>query len=224
MVGQSTRKVDGGRIKEIPEINGCIEVRMRFISNTKVWVATIHGNGGGTYVPSTANADLLFTALATPWTTRLANFIHPNCSFMGVTVRDMTKRDNAEFDSTGAPHVGIATGDEMPADVTAVLTENIAKRGRGAKGRIYLSGWAENANAANGQMDPTVQTALNGLGTDWLAAMSAQGIPAVVAKPARQEYLGVTGTSHPARDAGMEPVTGYSCRDREWDTQRRRGA
>jgi hypothetical protein len=110
----------------------------------------------------------------------------------------------------------------MPENNAIVLTENIAARGRGAKGRVFLGGWAQNADVTVGGISTTVQTALGALGTAWANALTAQSLTPCVAQVARQQYQGVTGTIHAARGATHTNVTSYTCRDLIWDTQRRR--
>jgi hypothetical protein len=107
--------------------------------------------------------------------------------------------------------------------VAAVLTEQIAARGRGLKGRVFLGGWDVGADAGNGIIAPAAVTAINNYGTAVFSAISAAQLTPCVAQPARQTYLGLTGTTHPARVAASVFVTSYTCRDNKWDTQRRRG-
>jgi hypothetical protein len=110
----------------------------------------------------------------------------------------------------------------MPENISAVLTENVTVRGRGAKGRVYLAGWANNADAGNGTILPALQTALNAFGTAIFNGITGAGFTPCVAKVARQAYTGVTGTPHLARAATYAVVSTYVCRDLVWDTQRRR--
>ena len=110
-----------------------------------------------------------------------------------------------------------------------MLTENLASRGRGLKGRMYLAGWVQSTDVTVGGISATVQTAINAMGTAWMNALNAQSLTPCVAQAPRNAYIGYTGTSHAARgSAGPPPVgthvavTSYVCRDLVWDTQRRR--
>jgi hypothetical protein len=67
-----------------------------------------------------------------------------------------------------------------------------------------------------------VQTAIKTMGSAWLSAINSNGVGACINQPARQQYVGFTGTTHPARPAGHPIVLSYTCRDLVWDTQRRR--
>jgi hypothetical protein len=88
---------------------------------------------------------------------------------------------------------------------------------------VYLPGFSVAADTGTGVISTPCQLALNNLGTDWMANLLAASLTACVAKPARQEYLGTTGALHPARGSSTIDVSSYTCRDTEWDTQRRRG-
>jgi hypothetical protein len=142
--------------------------------------------------------------------------------FNNVFVRDMTNFTNPVFVGTGTAVAGTGGAVAMPENNAIVLTENIAARGRGAKGRVFLGGWAQNADVTVGGISGTVQTALNALGTAWANALSGQSLTPCVAQVARQQYQGVTGTVHAQRNAGHVNVSSYTCRDLIWDTQRRR--
>jgi hypothetical protein len=110
----------------------------------------------------------------------------------------------------------------MPVNVALVLTENLNVRGRGAKGRAYLAGWATNADAGGGVAAAAVGTAMNAFGTAVFNAITSAGFTPAVAKPARAAYTGYTGTPHLARAASYATVTTYVARDNIWDSQRRR--
>ena len=103
------------------------------------------------------------------------------------------------------------------------LTEQIAARGKGLKGRLYLAGWTVAADGGTGAITAAAQTAVNQFGSDLLAAISGQSLVPCIAQVARAQYQGITGTVHPARSASHVTVTSFICKDLEWDTQRRRG-
>ena len=88
---------------------------------------------------------------------------------------------------------------------------------------LYIGGFSQSAIATTGLLQATTQTKLNNLGSDWMANMLAAGLTVCVAKPKRQEYVGLTGALIPARDATSIDVSSIVCRDLEFDTQRRRG-
>jgi hypothetical protein len=223
MVGQSQRKVDGGRIAGIAEIQNAIEVIMRFTAvNGKTGSIRTYGQNEGAFVSSQAMANQLYNAISGHWTTRFNALMH-TITFLNLSVRDMTVSTNPEWVSNVAPVSIGGTSSAMPPDVSLVLTAQCNERGRGANGRLYVFGWNVTADQGNGQATTAAQTALTGFGSDLMLELNAVALSAAVAKPQRQEYIGLTGASHAARNAHLAQVVAYSCRDLEWDTQRRRG-
>lgn len=220
----SQRKLDGGRIPGPAAIQNCIHIRLFFqLPNQKVVSTAFYGQSQGSFNPSVAIANQLFDQIKANWTTRLAGLMSSATHFTGLSVRDMTSVTNAEFFSTTAQVSGAGTDIAMPADAAAVLTVEGVERGRGSKGRMYFPGWTVLANAAGGQISATAQTSLNGFASDLRAAMNSVALQWCVAKPARQEYTGLTGALHPARSAHTADAPSCVVRDLEWDTQRRRG-
>ena len=96
------------------------------------------------------------------------------------------------------------------------------------KGRIYLGGFATNADAGGGIPSPAAVTGMQGFATGLFNALSAQGLTASVGQPPRNSYMGVTGTTHAQRGSlnpstGTHiPVTSYTFTDQRWNSQRRR--
>ena len=220
---QSTRKVDAGRIPGKFAISGGVEIRLDFFGPSgQAAHIMLHGRNPGTVAVDSALANSLLASLGSAWATHIGIYVPTDCALGSCQVRDMSSADNAPFLSTGSGQQGTSTSPLLPLDVALVLTESIDKRGRGAKGRVYLPYWAANADAGNGLALPAVKTAMDGMGIDWKAAIQGAGLTPAVAKPARREYIGVTGTLHLERTASMATVMTYTCRDLHWDTQRRR--
>jgi hypothetical protein len=192
-------------------------------TNFKPWSSVIHGKNSGSFVPSVAAANSVFTALASPWSSRVGSFVGTDTKFNSVVIRDMTDATFPEFESTDAAFAGISGGTDLPMDVAVVVTEVTTTRGRGARGRIYLAGWTAAAMSATGTITPPLQTALNSMGTDWFGTLASLSLTPCVAKVHRQAYTGLSGAQHPDRPATSADVTAYVCRDLEFDTQRRRG-
>lgn len=223
-IATSQRAVDGGRIKGPAACPAVVEVVMRFtLPNQK----TAHVGCHGHYTTPPANmqslADALYVSLKGAWSTNLGGLMATTTLFTGLSARDMTAITNPAFEAAGASVAGTGPGIPMPPDVSGVLTENVTTRGRGAKGRMYIPGWSVDADAAGGQMTDATKTSLDAFGTALFNALTTQTLTPCVAKVARQAYIGLDGTNHPARTATFAPVTSYVCKDLEWDTQRRRG-
>lgn len=219
----SVKKKDAGRIPGPANVPSVIEVRMQFsLPNSKVIYSTLHG--AYTTPPSNMQslATALYGSLSSAWGSNIGAYMANATSFTSVWVRDMTNFTNPVYQGTGAAVVGTGGTVAMPENAAIVLTENVAARGRGIKGRVFLGGWAQNADVTTGGISGTVQTALNALGTAWANALTAQSLTPCVAQVARQQYQGVTGTVHAQRAASHVNVSTYTCRDTVWDTQRRR--
>lgn len=223
-MAQSTRKTDAGRIPGPAAVPAVIEIAQFFaLPNGKTIRNVFHGHY--TSPPSNMQtlASALFTSLSNAWSSNLGALMSPQTSFTQVQVRDMTAPQNPVYFGTGTAVAGSGTGNAMPPQSAAVLTENVNARGRGAKGRVYLGGWTVGADGGGGLLAAATQTAINAYGTAVANAISAQTLTPAVAKVARQAYTGFTGTSIPARGATWLQVNSYTCRDLLWDTQRRRG-
>lgn len=222
----SVKKKDGGRIAGPANVPAVIEIRCQVqLPNNKASFWTVHGFY--TVVPPSMSvlANSLFTGISTAWSTSLASFMPPQTLFQNVLIRDMTSFLNPIFIGTGTAVPGTSPGTNaiMPVEVAAVITESIATRGKGMKGRIFLGGWATNADGGNGVIATALMTGLTSFGSSLFSAISGQSLTPCVAQVARQQYAGITGTVHPARTANHVNVTTYAPRDNLWDSQRRRG-
>jgi len=222
----STKKKDAGRIPGPANIPNVVEIRVQFMmTNSKPASIFFHGYNGGTAVVGQSMANTLWGSISSAWNTNLASLAAagpPAAQLQNVYIRDMTSYTNPVFVGTGTAILGTSASPSMPANVAAVLTENINARGRGAKGRVYLPCWATNADGGGGVMTGAAQTAVNAFGTAIYNGIGAVNLTPCVANPARAQYQGVTGTVHAARSATHTNINSYTCRDTIWDTQRRR--
>lgn len=223
-IPQSQKKIDGGRIKGPANVRNVVEIQ-GFIALPNTKMSTFKVYGAYTTAPTTlpAIAQALFTSISSAWGTNLAQYMHTQTSFQKVGVRDMASYLNPISIGTGTAVAGSSASPAMPSGAAIVMTENIASRGKGLKGRNYLGGWATNADAGAGLINSAVQTAINAFGTAVFNAITAQNLQPCVAQVARQQYVGITGTTHAARIDGHVNVTTYTCSDLLWDAQRRRG-
>jgi hypothetical protein len=187
----------------------------------------------GTYTtaPNTATmATALWSSISSAWSTNMASQMATSTVFQNVYVRDMANPNNIVSVGTGTFIAGSSASPAMAPGAALVITEQVASRGRGLKGRIYMGGWATNADAAGGVPSSTAITAMNGFCTALWSAITGQSLTPCVAQPPRAAYLGYTGTSHPARGS-TNPNTGthiplqtngYTFTDQRWNSQRRR--
>ena len=137
----SVKKKDGGKIPGPANVPSVIEIAMVFsLPNSKLARNVVHA--AYTVVPPNMQtlANALFTSISSAWGTRLGTLMSTGTTFQNVQVRDMTSFTNPIFISTGTAVPGTGSGTPMPADAAIVLTEQIASRGKGLKGRVYLAG------------------------------------------------------------------------------------
>lgn len=219
----SVRKKDGGKIPGPANVPGVLEIKFIVqLPNQKM----VSGSFNGYTVTPPANLQTLasgfFTSISGAWSSNLALYMATQTVFTRVELRDMTSYLNPVYIGTGAGIPGTSASPAMPVANAIVLTENIAARGKGLKGRVFLGGWATNADAGSGLILGAVQTAINAFGTAVFNAISTQTLVPCVPQPARQQYQGLTGTVHAARGASHVNVTTYTCANLIWDTQRRR--
>lgn len=220
----SVRKKDGGRIPGAQAVGNMIEVRVVYsAANGKT--NSFKFAGHYTTVPADMQtlAGNIWTGLSSAWSTNLAPHMVAAVSLQRVEVRDMSLTLNPVFIGTGAPIAGTAAGPALPPDMAIVLTENVRARGRGLKGRMYLSGFDVTADAGNGVIAAATQAAVNNFGTALFNLLTAQTLAPAVAQVHRAAYIGLTGTQHSERLATFVLVSSYASEDTEWDTQRRRG-
>ncbi len=178
------------------------------------------------FQPTVTIANSMFTALTTGASFGpFAGFIAPSWSIAGVELLDIRSPTGIPVRSTSTAVPGTSTGIALPGEVAAVVTLHTNSRGRSGRGRMFVPGWASNALGAGDVIAAAAVTALaNWAGTNVTGMFTAAGGTWVLALPARAAYVSpVTGTSHPARDAGSLPITGLVVRDNHWDSQRRRG-
>lgn len=221
----SIRAKDGGKIPGPADVPSVIEIVCSGqLPNQKRWHFAFHG--AYTAVPPNlqSTADALFSAISSAWSTHLATLMHTQTTFANVSIRDMTTHVNPIYVSVGTAVNGTSPSPAMPPENAIVLTENVNVRGRGAKGRVYISGWTTDADASAGLISAATQDAVNQFGTAVQNAINAQSLVPCIAQVARQQYQGLTGSVHPSRGATHASVTSYVCQDLQWDTQRRRGS
>jgi hypothetical protein len=219
----STKKSDGGRAKGAQNVSNVIEIRVQFqLPNTKLSSWITHGSYSTPPANLQALATALFGSISSAWGTNIAPYCPPQTLLQNVFVRDMTNYTTPVYVGTGTAVAGSSASIAMPMGAAIVITENLSIRGRGAKGRIFLGGFATNADAGNGVIAAALVTAAAAFCTALYNAITAQSLTPCLAQVPRNAYTGVTGTVHAQRNAGHPSITAYSLRDNLWDSQRRR--
>jgi hypothetical protein len=141
-------------------------------------------------------------------------------TFLRVSLRDMRTANLAEVDSTGAQITGAAGIDQLPPQTAAVITLRTLKAGKSFRGRIYMPGFGEEANDADGAIATAVMTSL-GIFAGTLPTVYTGGLQLAVAS---RQVVDRTPTGNCAvlKASQITPVTNALVRDTRWDTQRRR--
>lgn len=220
----SQRKIDGGHIKGAQPCANVAEIKCVGTSaNGKRQSFTVHGSFSAASPVNQTLANTLWTSISTAWNSNLAPQMVPATTFSAIELRDMTVPTNPVFIGTGTALAGTGTPPAVAPENAIVLTEDVTMRGRGLKGRVFLGGWANSADAGNGTISALASAAATGFANALFAAISGAGLTPCVAQLPRQSYTGLTGTVHAARSPAHPAVSTYRLRNNEWDIQRRRG-
>lgn len=153
----------------------------------------------------------------------LAAFLPTTVSLLRTEIQDIRSAGMTPVASTGASTPGTSASPALPSEVALVMTLRTARIGAQFRGRMYMPGWATNAIGAGDVAAAAAVTALQNFANNISTGISAGGGQWALLQPERQEYLGVTGTLHPARAANALPISATVVRDNHWDSQRRRG-
>lgn len=216
---------DGGAIGGPKIVPSCAQIVLRWTQESgKPAHNILYGRYSGAFSGTVAQANAIFAALSagSAWV-GIQGSINVNTSFAGVGIRDVNSPNAVEIDSTTAAVPGTQTGLSLPNEVAIVVSLRTAFSGRANRGRMYLPGWGIGALSAGNLILAALVTNLNVWAATIGPALAAQGYTWVLGQPARQAYIGTTGTSHPARPAQSTPITQALVRDNHWDSQRRRG-
>lgn len=215
---------DGGAIGGKVQVPQCAQIILQWsLEGGKIAENVLYGRYAGGFAGSQAQADAIHSALGTgaQWTA-LAAHLAPSTLFGNVAIRDVNTPDNGLISGSGSGKPGTSTGTALPAETAVVITKRTAKAGPAFRGRLYLSGFATTALGTGNVVAAPALTAINAWAATIANALLASGYTHVLGLKARQEYLGSTGTLHPARPAQSIDVTSMAG-DNHWDTQRRRG-
>jgi hypothetical protein len=219
----STKKHDAGRIPGAYIIPNCVEIGVVWgLPNARGGHSFFHGGNAGSTVVNVGLANTLMASLVSAFNANLASFIATDASLSYLWVRDMSLTTNPSINTTLSGAAGTSASNAMPAQNAIVVSEKSTQRGRGANGRAYIPGWADNANAGGGVIAPALVTAFGTFCTAWFSGIGAAGLTPALAKPARNAYTGYSGAEHAERAASWVQVQEYYLRNNVFDTQRRR--
>jgi hypothetical protein len=169
-----------------------------------------------------AKADAISAIYKTAFTASThAAAVWTGVGLQTVSTRDMSSNENAWYVGAGAPVAGTSASNPLPAATSLCVSTLTGKRGRSFNGRIYLWGWTEDANDAQG--GATAVQAENGRQFIVSAGgnmFGSHGLnPSVLSRfstPPGQQ------TAIERNPPLLTPITAYVMKDLRWDVQRRR--
>lgn len=204
----------------------CMEVRIDYgLPDGKTAHNVMHARFPSTYPGTVALANAFKTAIAGLYTSSaLATSLNINIMLNAVALRDLSVL-NALYilSSTAAQAIGSDTGQALPLEVAAVLTQRTALSGPGGRGRIYLTGFTTSTLAVGNVISAACFNQLGQYAAGLAGIFTTQGVTQCLALPSRVGYTGSTGRVHPPRAAQTQDVVRTEVRDNHWDSQRRRG-
>src|SRR5262245_11347538 len=182
---------DPGAVGGPVQVPSCVQVVFNWgQEDAKQAHNVLYGLYGGGFVPTSAIADTLTSALSTgaAWTA-LAGFLATSTQFIGVTLRDVNVPNQPLVPNTVAGPLGTSVSAPLPNEVAAVVTLRTAKTGRQFRGRSYIPGFATNALGTGNVIAPAAVTALNNWAQTWKGALSASGLTLVLGLKKRNAYV-----------------------------------
>lgn len=225
-------QTDLGKLPGPIFIDNVVAVRLIWkLANNKQASNILHYSFSGTLALSQSSVDSTFPNILTALSgSGMRPFMTSKASLTAMGMRDLSHIPDSPFGHgewiSSIP--GLAgsdtTGDPLPAGTAFVVSLQTGKAGQANRGRVYLPGWSETGNDANGTPVTGVQDGAVAFIIAVHAALHTFTpiLTPCIAHPARAAYTGRAGAVHPARDAGFEPVGGTTKKDAIWDSQRLR--
>ena len=217
-------------------IANCIQVKLGTSVAGQGAYNILHFQKAGSQTIDQADAEAIGNASHTAWLANMAPQCATNVAMGHSSVRDLTAPNQPEFiDTVPAVTGSSATPETLPAATALVVTIRTGLSGKSFRGRVYVTGFSEAANDANGLATGAAGDAALGFISDFADAMGALGFTlGVASRPANASTL-VRRTGLPNGDiveevlstttqkaGGIAPFTSLQVRDLRWDTQRRR--
>ena len=143
-------------------------------------------------------------------------------SLLRVESRQMTNDSDPWFTGSGAAVPGTSAGKPLPAATSFVVTLKTGLRGRSYNGRVYLAGWADNANDAAGGATAATKTAAEAFITQISIGVQPAPLGLQMCVLSRFTTNKLTSTVEERNPPIMTPVTLAVANDLRWDSQRRR--
>ena len=180
----------------------------------ETWANVIHVRKTNLDEPGETSAAAVSSALNQFYAGHRANKT-PLWTALGVRIRSMQAEDRPTFHYPWAGIVGQGTTEPLPPQVALVLTlKHQSGVLRPRYGRMFLNGYCETHNDANGRPSVATQTEVRLAGDTLMSALVAAGLQLVIASRTIEDE------PNPPFYA-VWPVTDLSTDD-VWDTQRSR--
>jgi hypothetical protein len=216
---------DPGAIGGPKLVPSCAQITIQWnMADGKLAHNVLTGRYTGTFAGSAAQAQTILTALSTgAAATALLSHMGTTTALGSLFLRDINSANQPLIQANGTGAFGTGAGPTLPNEVAIVITAHTALAGRANRGRMYIPNWLTTTVNADNTIAAAVMTDLQAWANTIQNALNASGYQLVIGQPARQAYVGETGTAHPERKAGSVPVTSLFVRDNHFDSQRRRG-
>jgi len=208
-------------------IPNCAECQLVWSQGGLTLKNVFHGNLTAVGPVSPTMAESIFSAIkANAATTTWFAHIAPGCVLSAVHVKDLRAANNPTILSTGVGMPGTSAGTVMPQDAALVVSLRTQFSGKGFFGRVYLPGITSDnlADSRHFVSTPAFSNAALGFANAVNSAMTAQGIPWVLAHRALQANTDPDAppSQQQPRAAGVVPITGAVLTDLRVDSQRKR--
>jgi len=216
-------------------IPNTVQVRLLWSLSGSLGINVLHAIAPGGYTVNQTTANTLGAAVKSAFSANLGATMNGSVAIVRVGLRDLRTANSAEFLDSGAAVGGTGTGDMLPASVASAVTLRTAKAGKSFTGRVYISGFIEAENDANGSTSSAAASAAVGFMVGVQSAMTASGLQLAVASRPSEEKIVVETTNHndgtttlrtlshtTAKPGQSTPVTAVQSRTASWESQRRR--
>jgi len=204
-------------------IPNAVQVRLKWTlaGGTLAYNVMTAQSAGGTQ-PTQALTNTIGSAIKSALTSStLVSWLASSTTLTKVGLRWIGAPNFVEYEDSGAGVVGTAVGDALPKQTAFCVTIRTALAGRSYRGRIYLPGFAETANMADGTASLSVGTAAASFVNSIGAALASSGYTLGVGSRFRAAQPSLVPPIL-ERAAFFTPYTTAVARDNVWDTQRRR--
>lgn len=206
-------------------IPNCAECKFLYTQGGMNVTNVLHGNLTAAGPLNPGIAESIFSAVkANAATTTWFTHLHTGFEFVGVEVKDLRTANQPGIESSGLSLSGTAADAAIPQDAALCVTLKTAFSGKGFFGRTYLGGLTIAAQADSrhfvSTLGPPAIAFMNALNS----AMTAQGLPWVVAQRALLANTNPAAPPHQQqpRPAGVVPIVQAHVTDFRIDSQRRR--